>query len=186
MKVNRIRYQFGSLYRWKGVREEVWYFRYRDYDENGKRCQRNLKVGTLNQYPTETAAMRAVDGLRLSVNSGKPQPKPVTLRIIVDRFEKEEMSQRYSTRAAYSSLLRIWIKPRWGNVRLDRIEPLEVESWLKSLDLAPKTKANIRNLMHLLYECSRRWKLVETNPIELVRQSAKRLKIPRKLTVEEF
>jgi len=186
MKVNRIRYQLGSLYLWKGVREEVWYFRYRDYDESGKRCQRNLKVGTLKQYPTETVALRAVDGIRLSVNSGKPQLKPVTLRIVVDRFEKEEMPQRYSTRAAYSSLLRLWIKPKWGNVRLDWIEPLDVEHWLKSLELAPKTKANIRNLMHLLYECSRRWKLVEANPIELVRQSAKRLKTPRKLTVEEF
>src|SRR5207245_11451964 len=91
MKVNRIRYQFGSLYLWKGVREEVWYYRYRDYDENGKRCQRNLKVGTLKQYPTETAAMRAVDSLWLSVNSGKPQPKPVTLRVVIERFEKEEM-----------------------------------------------------------------------------------------------
>jgi len=30
------------------------------------------------------------------------------------------------------------------------------------------------------------WKLVEANPIELVRQSAKRFKTPRKLTVEEF
>ena len=96
------------------------------------------------------------------------------------------MSQRYSTRAAYGSLLRLWIKPMWGNIRLDQIEPLDVEHWLKSLDLAPKTKANIRNLMHLLYECSLRWKLVEANPIELVRQSAKLLKTPRKLTVEEF
>jgi integrase len=130
--------------------------------------------------------MRAVDSLRLSVNSGKPQPKPVTLRIVIERFEREEMPQRYSTRAAYSSLLRLWIKPRWENIRLDRIEPLEVEHWLKSLGLAPKTKANIRSLMHLLYQCSRRWKVVEANPIELVRQSAKRLKTPRRLTVEEF
>jgi integrase len=186
MKVNRIRYQFGSLYLWKGVREDVWYFRYREYDENGKRQHRNLKVGTLKQYPTETAAMRAVDGPRLSVNAGKPQPKPVTLRIVVDRFEKEEMPHRYSTRAAYSSLLKLWIKPKWENLRLDRIDPLDVEHWLKLLDLAPKTKANIRNLMHLLHECSGRWKLVETNPIELVRQSAKRLETPRKLTIEEF
>ena len=104
MKVNRIRYQFGSLYLWKGVREAVWYFRYRDYDDNGKRRQRNLKVGSLKQYPTETAAMRAVDALRLLVNSGKPQPKPIAFRIVIERYEKEEMPQRYSTRAAYSSL----------------------------------------------------------------------------------
>jgi hypothetical protein len=61
MKVNRIRYQFGSLCLWEGREKRsgtsVWYFRYRDYDENGKRCQRNLKVplaaGTRNQLNLE-------------------------------------------------------------------------------------------------------------------------------------
>lgn len=186
MKMNRIRYQFGSLYLWKGVKQDVWYFRYYEYDENGGKRHRNVKVGTLDQYPTETAAMRVVDSLRLSVNSGKPQSKPITLRTIVERFKNEEMPQRYSTKAAYSSLLRLWIKPKWDNFRIDRIEALDVEHWLKAVNLAPKTKSNIRNLMHLLFECSRRWKLVETNPIQLVRQSAKRLTTPRKLTVEEF
>jgi len=40
--------------------------------------------------------------------------------------------------------------------------------------------------MHLLFECARRWDLTTTNPIELVRQSSKRSKTPRRLTIEEF
>ncbi len=40
--------------------------------------------------------------------------------------------------------------------------------------------------MHLLFECARRWELTDTNPIELVRQSSKRAKTPRRLTIEEF
>jgi integrase len=68
-----------------------------------------------------------------------------------------------------------------------------VKDWLKSLKgkktekpLAPKTKAHIRNTLYLLFQWARRWKLVDHNPIQLVRQSTKRLKIPRVLTPEEF
>ncbi len=51
MKVNRVRYQFGSLYQWKGVREDVWYFRYRDYDENGWRGGCYKKSRKLHSRP---------------------------------------------------------------------------------------------------------------------------------------
>lgn len=186
MNVNRVRYQFGQLWLWKGVKQEVWYFRYYEPGTDGKRHRRNVKVGSRHQYPTEALAMRAVEALRLSVNSGKPQPKPITMETLIARFEREEMPQRYSTKAAYQSLLRQWIRPKWGKERLDRVEALEVEHWLKTVPLAPKTKSNIRNLMHVLFECARRWKLVETNVIQLVRQSAKRLCTPRKLTPDEF
>ena len=186
MQVNRVRYQFGSLYLRKGVKYSAWYFRYYDYGPDGKRFRRNLMIGTHGQYPSEAAAMRAVEALRLSINSGKPRLKPATMETLIERFTKEEMPERYSTRAAYSSLLRRWIKPQWGSTRVDRIEALAVEHWLKSVPLAPKTKANIRNLMHLLVECARRWKLVENNAIELVRQSSRRLTTPRRLTSEEF
>lgn len=40
--------------------------------------------------------------------------------------------------------------------------------------------------MHTLYQAALRWELVERNPIDLVRQSRKRLKTPRVLTPEEF
>jgi len=40
--------------------------------------------------------------------------------------------------------------------------------------------------MHVLFECARRWELVSTNPIELVRQSGRRQKLPKRLTTEEL
>jgi len=40
--------------------------------------------------------------------------------------------------------------------------------------------------MHLLFQCARRWELTQVNPIDLVRQSARRRTIPRILTPEEF
>ncbi|MGH9356593.1 MAG: tyrosine-type recombinase/integrase, partial [Terriglobia bacterium] len=40
--------------------------------------------------------------------------------------------------------------------------------------------------MHLLFNCAIRWELTDKNPINLVRQSTKRARIPRVVTAEEF
>jgi integrase len=96
------------------------------------------------------------------------------------------LPERFSTRVSYKSLLKKWIQPKWGEMPLSEIHAFEVERWLKSLTLARKTRANIRNLMHVLFECARRWELVSQNPIELVRQSGRRQHTPRRLTIEEL
>ena len=61
---------------------------------------------------------------------------------------------------------------------------------MKELDMAPKSKAHIRSVMHLLFECAARWELIDDrrNPIEMVRvrDSTKRRKRPMILTVESF
>jgi integrase len=44
----------------------------------------------------------------------------------------------------------------------------------------------MRNLTHALFDCAPRWKSVSANPIELVRQSGRRQKAPRRLTVDEI
>jgi integrase len=100
------------------------------------------------------------------------------------------MPERYSTRASYQSMLKNHIRPRWGDYPLDGFKPMAVEQWLRELKLAPKTKANVRSLMYLIFTCAERWCLIEMgkNPIALVRvkNSSKRLRRPRVLTVEEF
>jgi integrase len=40
--------------------------------------------------------------------------------------------------------------------------------------------------MHTLFQAAIRWEIVERNPIDLVRQSAKRLKVPRILRPDQF
>jgi len=65
-----------------------------------------------------------------------------------------------------------------------------VEQWLKQLDLAPKTKGHLQNLMRLLVNCAMRWELVGVgaNPMKLVRVrgGSKRTKEPRVLTIPQF
>lgn len=184
--MKRVRYQFGSLHLVKGVKHDVWTFRYYGTTSEGQRQYKRIRVGTKEQYPTAAAALKAADAIRLAVNDSRSQPKPIVFEAVIERYRREELPERFSTRVAYESVLRNRIKPKWGSVHLQQIRALEVERWLGSLSLATKTKANIRNLMHLLFECARRWDLTNTNPIELVRQSSKRSKTPRRLTIEEF
>src|SRR6266700_8181306 len=69
-----------------------------------------------------------------------------------------------------------------------------MEHWLRQLmladgsPLAPPTKAKIRNLMSVLFNHAIRYEWLEQgrNPILLVRQSAKRQKIPQCLEPEEL
>jgi integrase len=69
-----------------------------------------------------------------------------------------------------------------------------VERWLRQLmcvdgrPMAPSTKAKIRNLMSVLFNHAIRYEWLEQgrNPIRLVRQSAKRQKIPEYLEAEEL
>ena len=184
--MRRVRYQFGSLELVEGAKQDVWTFRFYQPGADGKREYRRIRVGTTEQYPTETAALKALEGLRLSVNSGKLQVANPMLGAVIERYQREELPERFSTQVSYKSLLRRWVEPKWKDISLGEVRTLEVEHWLKSLPLAPKTRANLRNLMHVIFECARRWELVSSNPIELVRQSGRRQKTPRRLTIEEL
>ena len=184
--MRRVRYQFGSLELIKGAKQDVWTFRFYQRGSDGKRHYRRVRIGTKQQYPTEAAALRAMEGLRLSVNSVKFQAEAPSFGSVIERYMREELPERFSTRVSYMSLINKWIKPKWGGVLLSEVRTLDVEHWLRSLSLAPKTRVNIRNLMHVQFECARRWELVSQNPIELVRQSGRRRKTPRRLTIEEL
>jgi integrase len=63
---------------------------------------------------------------------------------------------------------------------------VEVEGWLHGLPLANATRAKIRNTMHVIFAHAGRHEWIATNPMTLVRQSAKREKLPDVLEVDEL
>ncbi|PYY19390.1 MAG: hypothetical protein DMG62_24650 [Acidobacteria bacterium] len=68
--------------------------------------------------------------------------------------------------------------PRWGAYSLSRINAGEVELWLRSLPLAKASCAKIRNVLSILFKHGIRHEICQRNPIQMVRRSAKRKKIP--------
>jgi integrase len=186
----RIRYQFGSLQlktREKG--NSIWELRY--YEPGPPRRRRAITVGTLADYPNESAVRKAgkVQALLMKINAEEATVKSdLTFGALIARYEEEEMPERYSTRAAYRSNLAVHIKPRWADTPIGGVKALGVENWLSSLSLAPKTKAHIRGLMHVVFECAVRWDFTDRNPISLarVKGGTKRLERPRVLKAGEF
>jgi integrase len=61
---------------------------------------------------------------------------------------------------------------------LPEVRTIQVESWLRTLPLAKSSCAKIRNLMSVLFNHACRYELFDRNPIYLVRQSAKRRRVP--------
>jgi site-specific recombinase XerD len=152
-----------------------------------------MVIGSVDQLADESAARQAIAALRLSINLGdvRLKTKPITVSELVDDYRRRELKaenvwKTHSTKVTYQGYLNKWILPRWGNYPLARINAGEVELWLRSLSLARSSCAKIRNLMSVLFNDGMRYEVHDRNPIRLVRQSAKRRKIPTILSVDEI
>lgn len=186
-------YQFGSLNTKKRAKgADAWEFRYYENAATGDRTRKTCTIGTVEKYPTEAQARKAVEALLLKLNSETPQQRMavVTFGGVCDRYIQEELPERYSTMKSYKSNIELHLKPRWGDYLLEKVRPMAVEDWLKNLPMAPKSKTHLRSLMHLMFQCAARWELYseQRNPIALVRvkNGTKRRQRPTILTVESF
>jgi integrase len=99
-------------------------------------------------------------------------------------------THRPSTASRYRCWLKNHVEPKWRDYPIGRIKPPLVEDWLKKLNLAPKSKSHLKNLMRVLFNAAIRWELIpyQHNPMSLVhvRDSSKRLREPKALSMDEF
>lgn len=186
MKFTRQRYQSGSLFKEKRrASPAVWVFRWREDTPQG-RANRKVILGSVQQLPTKSAALRAAEPLRKNAAAGNPAV-PVTVRQLVKHYTDNELpSKAYSTQRTVETSLNVWVVPQWGEYRLSDVRTVEVESWLRGLSLANATKAKVRSVMHSIFAHACRYEWLMRNPISLVRQSAKRTKAPDVLDAEEL
>jgi integrase len=186
--------------------EEVWEYRFRSKSEAGS-PQRQITLSA-TQYPTEKKARVALQSQLLQINGAetfKAHNEP-TFGVVIDRFMQEERLAEilaqppgeititdglaYSTAAGYTSYINRHIRSRWQSTPISKMRPMDVMQWLGTLTLAPKTKAHIKRVLHLLFERAMLWGLIDVqrNPLQLVRLKggSKRQKQPVILTMEEF
>jgi integrase len=197
-------YQQGSLRLRKRVRgSAIWEFRYRVPGTDGRRQLKSVTVGSVEQYPTAASARQKVQALVLAINaSSSPQGDPL-VGSMLDRFISEEHLEEivagtntcpetlhYTTARGYLTMINNYIRPRWGASALSSLRPAAIQQWLNNLPNAPKTKGNIRALLHRLYEKAMLWEVValQRNPIDLieVRGVSRRRNLPTVLSVEQF
>jgi integrase len=191
----RTRYQQGSVQREERKSgPDVWIFRWREVGADGSSKYRKAIVGTVVTLTNESSALKAAQALRIDANQQTPQVEagPKTIAELVAHYRLKELVQddqdgkAFSTRSAYECYLKVWIIPRWGAYRLEDVKAVAVEEWLRSIKRAKGTKAKIRNIMSALFSHAMRYEWIDRNPIQLVRQSAKREKAPDVLELHEI
>lgn len=169
---------------------DVWCFRWREGGPDGRKIHRRIVLGTADDLKSIASARRAVVGLRREINVNDVRIRRESIKLTDRHFQQLELADRnpriaYSTKKAYAGYLEKWIEPRWGEYLLPDIRAVEVESWLKSLNRSPGTRCKMRNVMSLLFNHGHRHDLCNRNPIQWVRQSAKRRSAPDILTSSE-
>src|SRR5260370_4369559 len=200
----RTRYQRGYLrlaHRKTGP--ECWEFLWWDTEFTGKRIRRKAVIGTVQQYPNAEDAWQASNGLRVAINEARNRQREQSLSVagVIDHYDRTELRSELAdqvkspaTRIVYREFLTRWVKPLWGRINIRAVRTVAVEQWLRGLTrvnsspMAPSTKAKIRNLMSVVFNHAIRYEWLEQgkNPILLVRQSAKRQRIPEFLEPEEL
>jgi len=197
--LKRPRYQHGFFSRHQRKKgPEVWVYRWREIDAKGKPKPRALVIGSVKQYPTETAAWKAVSALSLDVNyhTSRPEGIPDTFEQLAEHYklieldlEKDSERKVYQTKQTYRVYLKGRIVPRWGGYRIRDMKAVAVERWLGSLDdLSNGTKAKIKGIMSEVFQHAIRygWLNDGENPIFAVRQSTKRVRVTEPLEAAEF
>jgi integrase len=186
------RYQQGSIERVRRANgPDVWVYRYRQ-TADGQRLHRSRVLGTVKEFKTKADAKRAAENLRAEINAVEDRAGRMTIADAWGHFQAHELrdpdvDRSPTTIDSYLDYFKNHIVPVWGTVFLDDMKAVAVEKWLRSLDLAPGSKAKIRNHMSSLFShCIRHELYDKENPIASVRQSAKRLRDPDILTVEEL
>ena len=191
MEHKRQRVQFGWVSlkaRKKGP--DVWVLRYRENLPDGSSIRRSVAIGTVEEYLNESQARKAALSWLLSMNAEPANGPPVSFGAVIHRYLAEEIPERASTASRYRCWLKNHVEPKWRDSPIEQIKPLLVEEWLKKLDLAPKSKSHLKNLMRVLFNAAMRWELIpyQLNPMSLVRvkDSSKRQQEPKALSVDEF
>lgn len=172
---------------------DIWQFRWWEKRSDGRRIYRRREIGTVDQIPDLETARKVANLLVPDLNIPKPKPELVSMTItqLCGHFEQRELCaantwRSYSTKHVYKVYLRRWIVPKWGEHRLHEIRTVDVENWLRGLSIARSSCAKIRNVMSVLFNHARRYEFFDRNPIQLVRQSAKRKAAPVVLTPAEI
>jgi integrase len=191
-ELSRARYQQGSIRRVQRKKgPDVWVFRWLDTKADGSRRENNRVIGSVLEYRTKAAAIKAAEALRININSTTPRPSVfgMTFQELADHYVARELDpdqsgarkpKSHSTIEAYRRYLKRWISPRWGSEPIDEMEPIAIEDWLAQLGRPPYklskgTRQKVRNIMSAVFRHGMRHGFLprdsEANPMKYVRQS---------------
>ena len=163
------RYQRGSVRREsRSGGKDVWVWRYRIA---GVMKQETFPA---SEFKSEKELWKHLEPSLTRLNDGHAEPLPVavTLGAVMDKYEKEYLPElSKASRGTDTSMFKVQIRPRWENTPVNVIRPMDVDAWIKTLNLAPLTKKRVKRLMKSLYDKAMFWEMIPVgvNPMTLVK-----------------
>jgi integrase len=149
------RYQRGWLRVVEHKQGRMWQFRYYVVDPaSGKKKERSKIIGTLTDFPTESACWREIDRQRLIEKINQPQTDDkLRFRHIADFYLNSEVFSKLAptTQYCYRHIANDYLVPEWGDQFAVNIKSLAVEQWLRSLDLANSTRGKTKYVMMVVF-----------------------------------
>jgi hypothetical protein len=152
------RYQRGSLRQETRKTGKVWMLRYFAIrTEDGKRVERTLLVGCVEEFPTKSAAWTEVErqGLTEKINNltlrgGKP-----TFGEIAQHYMDNDptnpnviLPKASTTQYCYKHVINRYLIERWGNQAAIEISSMDVERWLQAHATRPFQDVDDRRHLH--------------------------------------
>jgi hypothetical protein len=141
------RYQGGSLRKVKTGGTWKWESRWREdevVDGQTRRVCRKQIIGTIEEYPTEKLAKRALMDILAPINSTTYRPRLVaTFQEVAQRWQKLIMvTHKRSAQSSEKSHIKVHLIPRFGAMKMKDIEadPEMVQAWVSGLDVEPKRR----------------------------------------------
>lgn len=169
--VARPRWQEGCL-RKRGKRKPVWVGSFREdaIAEDGSRVrrQRSVVLGLVSELGMREAKRLLCERLA-AINGGKQKPQVL---ITFERFVLEYWEPnlypllRHSTVLNYRYLVRRYMLPFFGSMRLSEIGPADVQVFLTGVSkkIAPRTVLSLRNRLLKIFGTAGKWRYLESNP----------------------
>jgi integrase len=142
--------------------------------------ERRITIGDTAAWPIKKARAEAGDLRRIVDQGGDPlrqredERAEPTVNDLIARFVAEELSSRAPrTAAEYKAMLRDWIAPALGRMKVSDVERADIEKIHRRITAASKLRrANaVRNVVHVLFNTAIAWGIrpQHTNPAAMVK-----------------
>jgi integrase len=165
------RYQRGFVYQ-KGRKVKVWYGRIREDvrnpDGEAERRHRNIRLGTLEELPTKSAARKHLAELL----KDSPPKMEMSFRKLAERWEKAEGStMKATTLSHYKNALRAYVLPIFGDRKIAEINREDIQTFLaeKARKYSESTLRSMRVVLGLTLGWANNCGWLEKNPCTRVK-----------------
>lgn len=169
----------ASIKKYKTAKGHSWRVQYRSPDGRSR---------TKQGFRTKTEAQAWADKNAASIHTQEwtaPEKGKTQIQELWDRWWKSKSGLAPSSQESLDASWRTHVKPRWGNVPISKVEPMDIQDWVDELSerRSPSVVYTAVEVLRGLLSDAVRFKLLKYNPATDIRMPPKRK--PKTVTINE-